>query len=131
MLHKIIKFRVKNNWIVKKIINLDYIEEIAAGDRDFIREIIDTFILQIPMFTGNMKNYLHNGQFDLLAREAHTAKSSVILFGLDHLAGRLKEFQLLALKQEKTESYPDFIHEFEETCLRAVKEMNDLLEERE
>jgi HPt (histidine-containing phosphotransfer) domain-containing protein len=131
MLHKIIKFRVKNNWIVKKIINLDYIEEIAAGDRDFIREIIDTFILQIPMFTGNMKNYLHKGQFDLLAREAHTAKSSVILFGLDHLAGRLKEFQLLALKQEKTESYPDFIREFEETCLRAVKEMNDLLEERE
>jgi HPt (histidine-containing phosphotransfer) domain-containing protein len=116
---------------VEKITNLGYIEEIAAGDRAFIREIIDTFILQIPMFTGNMKNYLHNGQFDLLAREAHTAKSSVIVFGLDHLAGRLKEFQLLALKQEETERYPDFIQEFEETCLRAVKEMDDFWEQGE
>lgn len=127
MWHKIIKFRLKNNWIVKKIVNLDYIEEIAAGDRDFIREIIDTFILQIPMFTENMKNYLHNGQFDLLAREAHTAKSSVIVFGLDHLAGRLKEFQLLVLNQDEIERYPDFIREFEETCLQAVKEMDALL----
>jgi len=109
---------------VEKITNLDYIEKIAAGDQAFIREILDTFILQIPMFTGNMKNYLQNGQFDLLAREAHTAKSSVILFGLSHLAKRLKEFQLLALEQEQPESYPDFINEFEKTCLKAVKEMD-------
>ncbi len=108
---------------MENITKLDYIEKIAAGDQVFIKEIIDTFILQIPMFTENMKNYLENGQFDLLAREAHTAKSSVILFGLDHLAKRLKEFQLLALEQEETESYPEFIREFEETCQNAVIEM--------
>jgi HPt (histidine-containing phosphotransfer) domain-containing protein len=83
------------------------------------------------MFTENMKNYLHKGLFDLLAREAHTAKSSVILFGLDHLAGRLKELQLLALNQDDTERFPDYIREFEETCLRAAKELDELLEDRE
>lgn len=108
---------------MKKITDLSYISEIAAGDEAFIKELIETFLLQVPEFSGNMKKYLRNKQYDLLAKEAHTAKSSVMLFGLNQLANTLKEFQLLAEKQEKIESYADLISEFDETCGKAIEEL--------
>lgn len=112
---------------VEKITDLSYVSEIAAGDEAFIKELIETFLLQVPEFSGNMKNYLQNKQYDLLAREAHTAKSSVMLFGLNQLAAMLKEFQLLAGKQEKVETYPGLISEFDEICGMAAEELKPLI----
>jgi HPt (histidine-containing phosphotransfer) domain-containing protein len=121
---------IQNNYIyttktnnVEKITDLSYLEEIAAGDQSFIIDIIDTFIRQVPDFIKNMKRYLQERDFSRLAKEAHTAKSSVILFGLNHLAGRLKEFQSLADKMENIAAYENYIQEFEDTCNRAIQEI--------
>lgn len=108
---------------MEKITDLGYLIEIAAGDQSFIEDIIDTFIRQVPEFTANMKRCLRERNYTGLAKEAHTAKSSVIIFGLHNLAGRLKEFQLLAEKMENTTVYENYIMEFENTCTRAIQEI--------
>lgn len=112
---------------MKKITDLSYIAEIAAGDEVFLKELIETFLLQVPEFSGNMKKYLQNKQYDLLAKEAHTAKSSVMLFGLNQLASMLKEFQQLAEKQKKVETYQDLISEFDKICVLATDELKQLM----
>ena len=53
--------------------------------------------------------------------------SSVILFGLNRLGSRLKEFQLLAQDMDKVETYPDYIEEFEVTCRHAIEEIRQSL----
>jgi len=108
---------------VEKITNLDYISEIAGGDESFVKDLIETFVCQVSEFTHNMNEYLNKKQYGLLAKEAHTAKSSVMLFGLNHLADRLKEFQLVAEKQEQIETYPERIAEFERICQQAISEL--------
>jgi len=108
---------------VEKITNLDYISEIAGGDEYFVKDLIETFVCQVSEFTHNMNEYLNKKQYGLLAKEAHTAKSSVMLFGLNHLADRLKEFQLVAEKQEQIETYPERIAEFERICQQAISEL--------
>jgi HPt (histidine-containing phosphotransfer) domain-containing protein len=105
---------------VEKKIDMSYLEEVAAGDEEFLLDLIRTFIRQVPEFLENMKKYLENKEFFLLAREAHTAKSSVLLFGLHELSAKLKEFQLLAAKAENPETYPDYIREFEENCQQVI-----------
>lgn len=108
---------------VEKITNLDYISEIAGGDESFVKDLIETFVCQVSEFTHNMNEYLNKKQYGLLAKEAHTAKSSVMLFGLNHLADKLKEFQLVAEKQEQIETYPERIAEFERICQQAISEL--------
>ncbi len=108
---------------MEKITNLDYISEIAGGDESFVKDLIETFVCQVSEFTHNMNEYLNKKQYGLLAKEAHTAKSSVMLFGLNHLADRLKEFQLVAEKQEQIETYPERIAEFERICQQAISEL--------
>ena len=112
---------------MEKITDLSYLTEVAAGDREFLFELAETFIRQVNEFSENMKLYLREGQYELLAKEAHTAKSSVILFGLHRLGTRLKEFQLLAQDLDKVETYPDYIEEFEITCRQAIEEISETL----
>lgn len=112
---------------MEKITDLSYLTEVAAGDREFLLELVETFIRQVGEFSENMKQYLREGKYELLAKEAHTAKSSVILFGLHRLGARLKEFQLLAQDMEKVDSYPDYIEEFEITCRHAIDEIRETL----
>lgn len=113
---------------MEKITDLSYLTEVAAGDREFLFDLVDTFIRQVNEFSENMKQYLREEKYELLAKEAHTAKSSVILFGLHHLGDRLKEFQLRVHRLEGVETYPDFIDEFEGTCLHAIEEIRESLE---
>lgn len=112
---------------MEKITDLSYLTEVAAGDREFLFELVDTFICQVNEFSENMKKYLREEKYELLAKEAHTAKSSVILFGLNRLGSRLKEFQLLAQDMDKIETYPDYIEEFEVTCRHAIEEIRQSL----
>ncbi|MFZ5432095.1 MAG: Hpt domain-containing protein [Bacteroidota bacterium] len=112
--------------MMTSITDLSYLKEIASGDDDFISEVIQTFIHQVPKFTGNMRKYLKSGEYLRLAKEAHTAKSSVIIFGMNGLAIKLKELQLLAENQHKTETYPEYIDEFEQLCKQAIKELKSL-----
>ena len=113
---------------VEKIINLTYIEEVAAGDREFIKEMIETFMRQVPEFITHMQEFYIERDYQNLAKEAHTAKSSVMLFGLDELARRLKAFQLLAEKGEHAETYPGYIREFEQVCLTAISQLEEELD---
>lgn len=108
---------------MEKITDLNYLQEIAQGDDVFIREIIHTFIRQVPEFAENMRTHLHEKEYNLLAKEAHTAKSSVIIFGLHDLGKRLKELQLMALTGKDSDSYSEYISEFETVCQKAIKEL--------
>jgi len=108
---------------MNSLTDLRYLEEVASGDAAFVREMAETFFRQIPDFVQNMQRFLANREYGLLAKEAHTAKSSVLLFGLTPLADRLKELQLLAEKSEQVERYPEIIGEFETTCRLATDEI--------
>lgn len=77
-------------------INTRRIEELAAGDTEFYTEIIDIFLNQIPDFVDKMKTALEEKNWQLLAREAHTAKSSALTFGMEETGANLKKIQTLA-----------------------------------
>lgn len=106
--------------------NLNYLKEIAGNDEEFLHEVVESFLLQIPQFCNNMKNYDHCCQYDLLSKEAHTAKSSAVLFGLDDLTDMLRRLQNLAEKQEMVGIYSGLIERIEESFNKAAEEIRKL-----
>ena len=103
--------------------NLDYLRNITGGDRESIREIILLFIEQVPEFIGNMKKHLEEKNYTELGREAHKAKSSVMILGMEDLGHDLKALQLATINRTGEETYGEHFKRFERECLMAVTEL--------
>ncbi len=72
------------------------LDRFSFGDESFKKELISIFVSQIPVFISNMNLFLEKNELENLAREAHTAKSSVLIFGMQNTGNMLKEIQKLA-----------------------------------
>jgi HPt (histidine-containing phosphotransfer) domain-containing protein len=108
-----------------KYTNLNYLNEVSDGDLPFIKQMIGVFTGQIPEFIANMEKFLAEGNHAELGKEAHKAKSSVIIVGMDDLGAKLKKLQLLTEENKETETYPEYVEEFKKLGMAAVKELQD------
>ncbi|MEI6290832.1 MAG: hypothetical protein WCP19_10395, partial [Chloroflexota bacterium] len=70
--------------------NLRYLRTITEGNNEVIREMIEMFALQVPGFIRNMKNLYETRQYTALGKEAHKAKSSLQIMGMNELEKEMK-----------------------------------------
>ncbi len=87
-------------------INLDYLNDVSGNDATFKSELIKIFLDQIPEFIRNFYSFYKNKDFDNLAKEAHTAKSSVLIFNMEATGKDLKKIQYLAGNEHKDKIFP-------------------------
>ena len=80
-----------------QVIDLTYLESIADGDSEIVKELINIFLEQIEEFTGGLENYFKTEDWRGIASLAHKAKSSVISMGMAELGNHdLKNLELIA-----------------------------------
>jgi HPt (histidine-containing phosphotransfer) domain-containing protein len=77
-------------------VQLNYLNDISGGDSQFKHDLIVIFLRQMPEFISSMEKYLAELKLEELAKEAHTAKSSVLVFEMEETARTLKKIQNLA-----------------------------------
>lgn len=111
-----------------KYTNLDYLNEVSDGDLPFIKQMIEVFTGQVPEFIANMEKFLAEGNYKELGKEAHKAKSSVIIVGMNQLGDKLKHLQLLTEDNKETETYPEYVDEFKKLSMAALNELKDYAE---
>jgi HPt (histidine-containing phosphotransfer) domain-containing protein len=111
-----------------KTIDFSHLNSITGSDEIFKKELIGIFLEQIPIFINNMNQYFDDNEMEKLAREAHTAKSSVLIFGMENAGRLLKEIQLLAENKKKTEIQP-VLKQVELELSQAKTELLDILNE--
>jgi len=98
--------------------DLQEIDKLTGGDENFKKELIEIFLRQIDEFILKMNSYLNDNKMENLAREAHTAKSSVLIFGMVDTGLLLKEIQHLAESNSKAE-IPSLIKKVENDLIEA------------
>lgn len=106
-------------------INIQQIDEISDGDLEFKKELIDIFLEQIPEFISNMNTFFDEKNWDMLAREAHTAKSSALTFGMDKAGELLKDIQIHAEANE-IELIPELLSKVLSLLGAAIPELEEL-----
>lgn len=107
-------------------VNLNYLDDISGGDTLFKKELIGIFLNQIPEFIRNLHKFLIEKQIEELAKEAHTAKSSVLIFMMEDTGKKLKQIQLLA-ENNQTDEITVLLSEVKNALNKAAKELNEYL----
>src|SRR5690606_7418902 len=79
---------------------------VANNDEEFIKELIAIFLDQIPDFIKNMNQLFLDNNLEKLGREAHTAKSSVMVFGMINTGKLLNQIELWAENKNLDEIEP-------------------------
>jgi HPt (histidine-containing phosphotransfer) domain-containing protein len=98
------------------------VQEISGDDHEFLAELVDIFLAQIPDFVDKMNKELSAQNWSKLAREAHTAKSSAMTFGMEKTGVLLKTIQLRC-EENKPESLPSLVQQAIEQLEGAVPEL--------
>ncbi|WP_372947490.1 hypothetical protein [Mariniphaga sp.] len=111
-------------------VNLGYLDDISGGDSNFKKELIGIFLKQIPDFIRNLHRFLIDDEIENLAKEAHTAKSSVLIFMMEETGKNLKKIQLLAENNQKEEILP-LILKVQDDMDKASAELHVFLDELE
>lgn len=104
-------------------IHTKQIDEISGGDNDFKIELIKIFQEQIPDFITNMTRFLADANWEKLAREAHTAKSSVLTFGMESTGILLRKIQ--------TDIQANQFDKVNEMTQQAIKNLTEAIPELE
>jgi len=107
--------------------DLSYLREITGGESSIVKEMVEMFLEQVEEFKMNMTNFLSSKKYIELGKEAHKAKSSVLIVGMEELGKSLKKLQLLTEEGKEEETYVDFVNMFIEQCDAAVAELQEEL----
>jgi len=80
--------------------NLDYLYELARGDRAFIREMVSVFLDEIGVELDKLSQHIRSSDFSGIKHLSHKLRSSIPYVGLDSIIGDdLAEMEDLARDQ--------------------------------
>lgn len=113
-----------------KYINTEYLETVAGGDTDLMKELIDMFRDQVAEIHSEMESLMAGENYASLGLLAHKAKSSVAIMGMEDLAAMLKTFELQAKQGLFSEKYRSYIDRFGNEATAAVAELDDMVSRR-
>jgi len=113
-----------------KFINTEYLDSVSGGDHEIIKEIVSMFREQVVEMYNEMKTLLADKNYSSLGMLAHKAKSSVAIMGMNDMAEILKTFESDAREGKNSELYESYISRFRDDTEAAVKELDDLVNNR-
>ena len=110
-----------------KFIKTEYLDSVSEGNPEIIREIVSIFKDQIIEIYNEMMRLLSDKNYVLLGLQAHKAKSSVAIMGMNDLASVLRTFEHLAKEGKEEGLYESYIKRFKTETDEAIIELDDLV----
>lgn len=113
-----------------KIIDLSFLTNLADGNSDFIKKMLEIYLKQTPENLHSLELSLENQNYRELAATAHKMRSSVPYVGLHEAEKMLEKLEYEAKQKINTEKFTDTVAELIKICetsLIQVKEELSLL----
>ena len=66
-------------------LDLTYLNQISGGDKEFINDILKTFLEEMPKDVNKIKEGLNTNNNALIGKMAHKSKATLHLLGLEEL----------------------------------------------
>lgn len=103
--------------------DLSFLEEIADGNKEFLVESIDMFLVQTPEIFGQISQAIAAKDWVITASLSHKVKSNLGFFGMDRIKNEMQEIEINA-KGGGTD--PMLAAKFESTKKAVLKTVEQL-----
>lgn len=103
--------------------NLDYLNEISGGDKDFILDMIQTFFNNTPNEIAELKGLTQNGEWLKVGENAHKFAPSLQFLGLNSLRPIINQIEDYAFAKEHTEMILPLVLKLEAQCMLVLDEL--------
>lgn len=110
-----------------EVIDLSYMSNLCDGDKQFMKEMIETFLRDTPIILEKMNTYTEHGERIPLGELAHKFKTSIMLMGIHSLHDVIREIERSKDNDSDTEVLPALVKKVNDTCNKALVELNDYI----
>ncbi|WP_125723637.1 GAF domain-containing hybrid sensor histidine kinase/response regulator [Flavobacterium ustbae] len=110
----------------KRIIDMSFLDEMACGDPEFRKDMIDLFVEKIPNQSEQLAEAFKNVDYQNVKKLAHNMKSSMDIFMLNDLSDCLTVIEEEALKGKFTAETADKMNIYSSGIDEVVKILKEL-----
>ena len=104
-------------------IDLTYLNEISGGDKEFIAEMIETFLEETPKDIAELEKLLADENWTAIGLVAHKLKSSIKMFGFEDVKNMAVYIEQSGKKGENLDVLAQKSHEFLTALHGALDEL--------
>lgn len=119
-----------NHNIPEQLINLEYLEQMADGDNEFIESMITYFITNAPISIEDMKKSLAEENWETLRHVSHKYKPQVNFMGIQSILQEVETIEQNAHKVVNTQDIGPLLHIVEKTTYQAIELLKAELNKR-
>lgn len=105
-------------------VDLNYLQEVAGNDSDFIQEMIQTFLRKNVEYVAEMESCFHAKNWEELGNIAHKAKSSYAMLGIYAMQIVAALIEQLCNNQPNELLIEQYIGQIQELSKHAAAEFN-------
>lgn len=81
------------------LVDLEYLREISGNDADFIKEMLDMFLVQTPELMTELSEAISGGNFADIKAAAHKVKPTFAMVGRDDFRQAMQQIENLAKEE--------------------------------
>ena len=109
--------------MTEKSYNLDYLKSISGGDQEFVKDMIQTFIINVPEDLEKIKIFIKNKNWQMVGEDSHRFASSLLFLGLDNLKRIANTIEELGINQSDVTQIPSLMDQLEKGCCQIIDEL--------
>lgn len=111
-----------------QFINLDYLNQLANGNKEFKKNILQQFLIQAPEETSLLEKAFISKDLPAIKSRAHNLKTTISFLGLQqHLPGHLELLENIEASQLLSSEHHSALNKVLSVCSDATKEAAALL----
>lgn len=108
---------------IHKSIDLTLLRKRAEGDTEYLKEIFESYITEMPIYLNELNAFIEDKNWDAIRKQAHKMKSPIALVGAVKLKKLLEKIELEALTESKRDELTVLFEEVNQLCLKTIEEI--------
>jgi HPt (histidine-containing phosphotransfer) domain-containing protein len=106
-----------------KLYDLSMIKEIAHGNDDFVKKMMQLFIDTMPPAIMDLKTFMNNGQWNDMGAVAHKIKPSIDTMGIELLREDIRAVEKYGKEMTNLEELPQIIQKIDTVINQIIENL--------
>lgn len=111
--------------------DLSFLEEIADGNKEFMIESIDMFLVQTPEIFSNLTKSIASRDWATTSALAHKVKSNLGFFGMDRIKGVMQEIEIGAKAGGTDAELPLKFELVKKAVAKSLEQLTEIKKQKE